>query len=62
MNLNNCVCVLKAAVVNTATRQVVPLGELGEVMIRGYCVMLEYWGDKDKTAECISKDGWYKTG
>lgn len=53
---------LEAAVVNTATGQVVPLGELGEVMIRGYCVMLEYWGDKEKTAECISKDGWYKTG
>eukprot|EP00064_Thunnus_orientalis_P009778 superscaffoldBa00001265_g9804 len=24
--------------------------------------MLEYWGDKAKTEEVISKDGWYKTG
>lgn len=53
---------VEATVVNTATGQVVPLGELGEVKIRGFCVMLEYWADEEKTAECISKDGWYKTG
>lgn len=47
---------------NPMTGQVVPLGEQGEVMIRGFCVMLEYWDDEEKTAECISKDGWYKTG
>ncbi|XP_061611807.1 medium-chain acyl-CoA ligase ACSF2, mitochondrial-like isoform X5 [Phyllopteryx taeniolatus] len=32
------------------------------VLIRGYCVMSEYWNDPDKTDECIGKDGWYKTG
>ncbi|XDV44438.1 hypothetical protein PO909_012721 [Leuciscus waleckii] len=31
-------------------------------MIRGYCVMLEYWEDDEKTKECITKDRWYKTG
>lgn len=31
-------------------------------MIRGYCVMLEYWQDEAKTRECITKDRWYKTG
>ncbi|KAA8581259.1 hypothetical protein FQN60_002840 [Etheostoma spectabile] len=35
---------------------------LGEIMIRGYCVMLGYWGDEAKTLECITKEGWYKTG
>ena len=45
-----------------ATGQVVPLGEMGEIMIRGYCVMLGYWGDPARTEECISKSGWYKTG
>ncbi|KAJ0016093.1 hypothetical protein NQD34_014383 [Periophthalmus magnuspinnatus] len=53
---------VEAKIVNPSTRQIVPLGELGEVMIRGFCVMLGYWGDKDKTDECISRDGWYKTG
>lgn len=53
---------LKAKIVNPATGELVPLGTLGEIMIRGYCVMLEYWGDKAKTEEVISKDGWYRTG
>lgn len=53
---------LEAKIVNPATGELVPLGTLGEIMIRGYCVMLEYWGDKAKTEEVISKDGWYRTG
>ncbi|XP_031416732.1 medium-chain acyl-CoA ligase ACSF2, mitochondrial isoform X2 [Clupea harengus] len=52
----------EAKVVDPTSRQLVPLGSQGELMIRGYCVMLEYWGDQAKTQECISKDGWYKTG
>lgn len=52
----------QAKVVNPTTGQMVPLGSLGEVMIRGFCVMLEYWDDEAKTAECITKEGWYKTG
>lgn len=52
----------QAKIVNPATGEVLPLGEMGEVMIRGYCVMLEYWEDRAKTEECITKDGWYKTG
>uniref|UniRef100_A0A8C6LHR8 Medium-chain acyl-CoA ligase ACSF2, mitochondrial n=1 Tax=Nothobranchius furzeri TaxID=105023 RepID=A0A8C6LHR8_NOTFU len=43
-------------------QKVLPLGMKGEIMVRGYCVMLEYWGDPCKTSECITKDGWYKTG
>ncbi|KAG7507309.1 acyl-CoA synthetase family member 2, mitochondrial-like [Solea senegalensis] len=53
---------VEAKIVNPATGEVVPLGTTGEIMIRGYCVMLEYWNDKEKTMECIGKDGWYKTG
>ena len=47
---------------NSATGELVALGATGEIMIRGYCVMLEYWGDPAKTEECIGRDGWYKTG
>uniref|UniRef100_A0A8D0CSB7 Medium-chain acyl-CoA ligase ACSF2, mitochondrial n=1 Tax=Sander lucioperca TaxID=283035 RepID=A0A8D0CSB7_SANLU len=53
---------IEAKIVNPSTGEIVPLGMLGEVMIRGYCVMLEYWGDEAKTRECITKEGWYKTG
>ncbi|XP_072228917.1 medium-chain acyl-CoA ligase ACSF2, mitochondrial [Leuresthes tenuis] len=52
----------EAKIVNPTTGEVVPLGMKGEIMIRGYCVMLEYWGDQDKTDGCITEDGWYKTG
>ncbi|XP_047465245.1 medium-chain acyl-CoA ligase ACSF2, mitochondrial [Mugil cephalus] len=53
---------LEAKVVNPVTGEVVPLGEVGELLIRGYCVMPEYWDDKAKTEEAITKEGWYKTG
>uniref|UniRef100_A0A671YHL5 Medium-chain acyl-CoA ligase ACSF2, mitochondrial n=1 Tax=Sparus aurata TaxID=8175 RepID=A0A671YHL5_SPAAU len=53
---------LEAKIVNPTTGQMLPLGEMGEIMIRGYCVMLGYWADQDKTNECITESGWYKTG
>ncbi|XP_035000951.1 medium-chain acyl-CoA ligase ACSF2, mitochondrial isoform X1 [Hippoglossus stenolepis] len=53
---------IEAKIVNPATGELAALGTTGEIMIRGYCVMLEYWGDPAKTEECISKEGWYKTG
>uniref|UniRef100_A0A8C7X9V0 Medium-chain acyl-CoA ligase ACSF2, mitochondrial n=1 Tax=Oryzias sinensis TaxID=183150 RepID=A0A8C7X9V0_9TELE len=53
---------LEAKIVDPTTEQVLPLGMSGEIMIRGYCVMLEYWNEKEKTDECITKARWYKTG
>ncbi|XP_026207074.1 medium-chain acyl-CoA ligase ACSF2, mitochondrial isoform X1 [Anabas testudineus] len=53
---------LEVKIVNTTTGEIVPLGVTGEIMVRGFCVMLEYWGDEAKTRECITKEGWYKTG
>lgn len=52
----------EAKVVNPQTGEVLPLGQMGEIMIRGYCVMLDYWGDRAKTEECKTSSGWYKTG
>ncbi|XP_056672636.1 medium-chain acyl-CoA ligase ACSF2, mitochondrial isoform X2 [Monodelphis domestica] len=34
----------------------------GELCIRGYCVMLGYWDDPQKTEEAIDEDKWYWTG
>lgn len=48
--------------VDPSTGEIVPLGASGELLIRGYCVMLEYWDNPEKTAEAISKGGWYRTG
>jgi fatty-acyl-CoA synthase len=40
---------------------VVPVGEKGELLVRGYSVMQGYWGDPARTAEAI-RDGWMHTG
>ncbi|XP_051958703.1 medium-chain acyl-CoA ligase ACSF2, mitochondrial-like [Xyrauchen texanus] len=52
----------EAKVVDPTTGLTVPLGTQGELMIRGYCVMMKYWQDEEKTRECITQDRWYKTG
>jgi acyl-CoA synthetase (AMP-forming)/AMP-acid ligase II len=40
----------------------VPIGEPGEVVVRGYNVMAGYFEDPDATAEAIDADGWLHTG
>lgn len=39
-----------------------PCGEVGEVCVRGPCVMLAYFEDAVATAEAIDPDGWLNTG
>jgi long-chain acyl-CoA synthetase len=41
--------------------QTMPVGEVGEVVVRGDPVMLGYWRDPDATAAAI-RDGWLFTG
>lgn len=52
----------QAKIVNPSTGEVVAVGQTGEVMVRGHCVMKGYWGDEDNTKDCITEDGWYRTG
>jgi fatty-acyl-CoA synthase len=52
---------LEAKVVDPINGQVVPVGEKGELLVRGYSVMQGYWGDAARTAEAI-RDGWMHTG
>jgi long-chain acyl-CoA synthetase len=40
----------------------VPLGEAGEICIRGPQVMAGYWQRPDETAEVVGKDGFLHTG
>ncbi|CAK1549414.1 unnamed protein product [Leptosia nina] len=40
----------------------VPLGEPGELMVRGYLNMISYWDDPEKTKEAVTEDGWLHTG
>jgi acyl-CoA synthetase (AMP-forming)/AMP-acid ligase II len=39
-----------------------PLGESGEVLVRGYNVMAGYFEDEAATASAIDRDGWLHTG
>jgi acyl-CoA synthetase (AMP-forming)/AMP-acid ligase II len=40
----------------------VPVGDPGEVVVRGYNVMAGYIGDPEATASAIDADGWLHTG
>ncbi|XP_044104646.1 medium-chain acyl-CoA ligase ACSF2, mitochondrial isoform X2 [Neovison vison] len=52
----------EAQIVNVKTGKLVELNAPGELWIRGYCVMLGYWGEPQKTEEIIGQDKWYRTG
>ncbi|KAJ8936154.1 hypothetical protein NQ318_010565 [Aromia moschata] len=52
---------LEAKVVDDNDR-IVPLGTPGELCIRGYISMLEYWEDQEKTKEILGSDKWLRTG
>src|SRR5690606_38841554 len=39
-----------------------PLGEIGEICIRGPQVMAGYWNRPDETAKAMTKDGFFKSG
>ena len=40
----------------------VPLGQPGEIVIKGPQVMAGYWQRPDETAKVMTADGWFKTG
>lgn len=49
-------------IIDPETGQVVPIGEKGELCTRGYCVMLGYWNDPEKTKAAINDARWMHTG
>ncbi|WP_341862008.1 AMP-binding protein [Gymnodinialimonas sp. 57CJ19] len=42
--------------------EILPRGETGEIVIRGYIVMQGYFDDPEATAATIDADGWLHTG
>jgi acyl-CoA synthetase (AMP-forming)/AMP-acid ligase II len=49
-------------IVSPDTGQEMPVGERGEVWMRGYNMLDGYHRDPEKTAEAIDADGWYHSG
>jgi HIP---CoA ligase len=52
---------IELRVVDEAGRDVAR-GKPGELLIRGYCVMMGYLDQPEQTAETIDAEGWMKTG
>ncbi|XP_053424705.1 medium-chain acyl-CoA ligase ACSF2, mitochondrial isoform X2 [Nycticebus coucang] len=52
----------EAQILNMDAGTLAELNAPGELCIRGYCVMLGYWGERQKTEEVVGQDKWYRTG
>ena len=53
---------LESKVIDPATGDTLPRGEIGELCTRGYSVMLGYWNNESATRDAIDSDGWMHTG
>ncbi|MEA2524043.1 MAG: fatty-acyl-CoA synthase [Thermomicrobiales bacterium] len=53
---------VECKIVDPPSGQVVPRGEPGELLSRGYIVMLGYWGNPEATADAIDAGRWMHTG
>lgn len=49
-------------VVQPGTENPQPPGEVGEIWIRGYCIMKGYYKKPVETASAVDRDGWLHTG
>jgi fatty-acyl-CoA synthase len=41
---------------------IVPFGERGELCIRGYLTLMDYYDDDERTKEVLGVDKWFRTG
>jgi len=47
---------------STSDNSVMPLDEIGEICVRAYSLMIEYYRNEEATAKTIDADGWLHTG
>ncbi len=52
---------VESAIMNPATGELLPVGEEGEIVVKGPNIMKGYWNREEET-EAIFKNGWMRTG
>jgi long-chain acyl-CoA synthetase len=52
---------MEAAIVNQATGEPVPIGEVGELVVKGPNIMQGYWNRPEETSQTF-RNGWMRTG
>ncbi|HEY7022798.1 MAG TPA: AMP-binding protein [Ktedonobacterales bacterium] len=53
---------VEVKIIDPASGKVVPCSEPGELLTRGYSVMIGYWNNDEATANAIDRAGWMHTG
>ena len=53
---------MDVAILDTGDQHIIPIGEQGEIAVRGYNVMNGYNDNPEATAKAITQDGWLLTG
>jgi malonyl-CoA/methylmalonyl-CoA synthetase len=53
---------VEVRIVNSESGETLPIGEIGDVQLRGPNIFKGYWNQPDKTSAAFSADGWFKTG
>lgn len=53
---------LEGKIAHPATGEPLPIGQPGEICVRGYVVMQGYYGLPENTAQAVDADGWLHTG
>ena len=49
-------------IVDPETKEEQPVGAVGELVFKGYGLMMGYYNKPDETADCYDEEGWFHTG
>lgn len=53
---------LEAKIIDSDSGKILPLNSDGELCLRGFNIIKEYWNEPKKSQESIDKNGWFRTG